>query len=773
MLAKLLAMENITVIHAGTRTASFDPKRRILSLPIWKEMGGDLYDLLVLHEIAHALYTPSGSKFLVDACNIVDAKYPKVAKRFINIVEDARIERLIKVTYPGGRGSFIRGYNELLVRNFFGTNGQDINDFGIIDRINIYFKTGNTDIKFSAEEMVFIRAIENVLTFNEVVGICEGLYKYAKAERNKKKAEEEEDSEPADEKGSGEEKLVSDDRISGSSMDDKEDDDESDVDVDPDADDDSEDLPDDDDGESDKSDKVDADKTGEENEDKDAAGEGVDEDTDDKEANSDEKSDKDTKNQKASQTPKAEAPEVNDDPVESVTDKAWGEKQEELCDDNARPIRYLGIPKPRLQEIIVPYQKVHSDIRKHYLKYSEKDNHTFITNHEMEFVRFKDENKPVVEWLIKEFEMRKAADQYARTLPSKTGILDMNKLNQYQFADDIMKKVTSVVGGKNHALKIFVDWSGSMSAHRLGTIHQLINIALFCRKEQIPFDAYLFGAETHHSHESAFHSRVHGNTDMFNFEIDDFGFYCGFSLRQILSGTMTASEFNDACVNLLMLSSSSGVGLPEKYKMGVTPLNETIVAAIEMVDQLRKKTNIQIVNIVFITDGEATTDGRYIRNEFGETSFIDYGKEDIILRDPVTHIDYTLNEIKMDTTKVFLQILRSRTKINTVGFFICGGDKAGQAATIATMCPERWAKGEFEQNKIEKELEENNYILGPNMGYTEFYIIPGGRSLCISYHGSPLTSLMGNGQMVTTMSQHGSKQRKQRIVLTRFIKLIS
>ena len=49
MLAKLLASENITVEHGNYETASMDVKNRVLRLPIWKEMSGSLYDLMVLH----------------------------------------------------------------------------------------------------------------------------------------------------------------------------------------------------------------------------------------------------------------------------------------------------------------------------------------------------------------------------------------------------------------------------------------------------------------------------------------------------------------------------------------------------------------------------------------------------------------------------------------------------------------------------------------------------------------------------------------------------
>ena len=58
LLAKLLATENLTIQHLKVRTASFDMKERILTCPVWKDMDGDLYDLLLGHEVGHALFTP-------------------------------------------------------------------------------------------------------------------------------------------------------------------------------------------------------------------------------------------------------------------------------------------------------------------------------------------------------------------------------------------------------------------------------------------------------------------------------------------------------------------------------------------------------------------------------------------------------------------------------------------------------------------------------------------------------------------------------------------
>ena len=141
-LAKLLATENLTVEHRKVSTACFDVDKRLLILPIWKTASNTVYDLLVGHEVGHALYTPNED-------------FGKVSKAFVNVLEDARIEKMMKRTYPGLRKSFYDGYRELWNDDFFGVNDDDIEKLSLIDRINLYFK-GNADISFTVEEQVWV-----------------------------------------------------------------------------------------------------------------------------------------------------------------------------------------------------------------------------------------------------------------------------------------------------------------------------------------------------------------------------------------------------------------------------------------------------------------------------------------------------------------------------------------------------------------------------------------------------------------------------------------
>ena len=99
ILARLLARENITVEQTNHHTAFFDVERRILGLPYWKDVGNDLYDLLVGHEIGHALHTPA------EGWHESTTQIPGCPRSYINIVEDIRIEKLVLREFPGLLGS--------------------------------------------------------------------------------------------------------------------------------------------------------------------------------------------------------------------------------------------------------------------------------------------------------------------------------------------------------------------------------------------------------------------------------------------------------------------------------------------------------------------------------------------------------------------------------------------------------------------------------------------------------------------------------------------
>ena len=190
-LAKLLATEDLIVENSpNCTTASFDVDGRVLTLPVWKRASGVVYDLLVGHEVGHALFTPN-----------VDPP-EDIPLQFINVTEDVRIEKLIKRKYPGLSKTFYKGYQELVADNFFGVDDEELPIMNLADRANLYFKGGSfMSIPFLDEEKEILDLISKAETFEEACDAARVLYEYCKAEVTDKPKEREQQPQQGKQEG--------------------------------------------------------------------------------------------------------------------------------------------------------------------------------------------------------------------------------------------------------------------------------------------------------------------------------------------------------------------------------------------------------------------------------------------------------------------------------------------------------------------------------------------------------------------------------------------
>ena len=175
-LAKLLATEDLVVEHKNVATAQFDVDKRILTLPQWNKASNVVYDMLVGHEVGHALFTPNKWDF-------------DVPRGIVNVTEDARIEKLMKRKYPGLNKSFHGGYQELSDQDFFCIGGEDIESMNLADRINLHFKIGKfVKIPFvNCEENVIVKNVGDAETFDDAVSAAEQIYNYIKKQKEEEK----------------------------------------------------------------------------------------------------------------------------------------------------------------------------------------------------------------------------------------------------------------------------------------------------------------------------------------------------------------------------------------------------------------------------------------------------------------------------------------------------------------------------------------------------------------------------------------------------------
>ena len=177
-LARCLATENLIVEHRDVETAQFNVETRVLTLPVWRT-NHMIQDLLIAHEVGHALYTPNDFGFLGE-----------IPMQFVNVVEDIRVEKLMKRRYGGLGKTFYRGYQMLNDEDFFAIADRELEDLNLADRINLQYKIGNyEDVPFADDEKVFLTEADALETFEDCLALAKKLYEWCKQEQEKQRQE--------------------------------------------------------------------------------------------------------------------------------------------------------------------------------------------------------------------------------------------------------------------------------------------------------------------------------------------------------------------------------------------------------------------------------------------------------------------------------------------------------------------------------------------------------------------------------------------------------
>ena len=617
-LAKLLATENLTVEHRKVTTASFDVNNRVLILPIWKTASNTVYDLLVGHEVGHALYTPN--------------KPHDGDRGFVNVLEDVRIEKLMKRTYPGLRKSFFDGYHELNRDDFFGVNHEDLTKIPFIDRINLWFK-GNANIRFSSEEQVWVDRAAKTETFDEVVQLAIDLY--GRAEKIEDDKEDAESSDTAPSKGD-----LGDLR---------------DMDIEWDM------------------------QPSEKGDEQQQQQQQISMDSDQPHAPVGTPEATPSSGQKGSE-------DSDFDETESITQTAFDQALETLIDDNAKEWKYLTLPEVKVEDYIVSSKEIQDDLKEHFFNprqervVTEEERTQFLDHMAQynEYVvrkynRFKKSANKEVNYLVKQFEMKKSADQYKRQATSKTGVINTNSLYKYKLTDDIFKRITTVPDGKNHGLVFHIDWSGSMTHVLLDTIKQTFNLVWFCRKAGIPFRVLAF---------QDVYFRAHSDDGYARFKAGDLYINDSFKMLELLSSQQNAKSLDESMKVIFMQVFAMGgyrVNSCQKYTLGGTPLAEAIMCTRQLVDKMKKVENVQKVNVVCLTDGEANPMSYISEEDRWNDGNIEKVTRSIahqcasvfFLRDKKTGYTRKIDTHPYCTTKEIVSFFREVTDYNWIGIRLC------------------------------------------------------------------------------------------------------
>ena len=638
-LAKLLATEDLIVESKKVETACFNVHTRVLTLPMWDKASNNVYDALVGHEVGHALFTPDSNWF-----EEID-----IPMGIVNVVEDARIEKMMKRKYAGLSKTFYSGYHELSDSDFFKIQGKNLNTFNFADRVNLYYKIGNyNDIPLKNDrEKELLSMVGATETFEDVLDVSKLLHEYCKQEIEdmkkelEQKMEEEEQAQMFGGSGSG---------LGGSS-----------------------------------------DENSDEEINNDTQYQVVDAEEEDDESDFE---DQPSSNISISQIPAAELDaaiqkiEGGEGGIEISSATALDRSIQNLNKSDSVQNEYFELPQVNTGHIIIDNAHIHKCIE---LEWSEqiknKKTHQYLESEydpskyvleslndaRKDFKDFKKSAQKEVNYLVKEFEMKKSASAYARAATSRTGVLDTTKLHTYKYNEDLFKKVTVLPDGKNHGLVFILDWSGSMNSVMLDTVKQLYNLIWFCRKIQVPFEVYAFTNCYPNPNTKTSYEVKEGVA-----QIDG-----SFSLMNLLTHKVNTKTLESQMENIYLIAKALAWQYTNYYNiplgMGLsgTPLNETLVCLHEILPQFKKDNQVEKVQCVILTDGEAhpLRFHHEFSHRWGEecekymgTSYIG---ENCILRDRKTGNTYAFDDNSFTMTDVLLQNLRDKfTDVNFIGFRI-------------------------------------------------------------------------------------------------------
>ena len=803
LLAKLLATEDITVVHKNMPTAYFDTKNRELGLPILKNMSGDIYDLMTLHEVGHALWTdPEDWHKIVSADNDDD-----LPKSFINVTEDVRIERKIKDKYPGGRRAFRTGYEKLYRDDFFGTAKRDIQESNLADRINLHSKIGDiTGLEFSEEEMEIYDLCNKAVTFDDAVEAARALYEYCKNSENSDDSEFDMDHNFGFGEDSEDDEEFS---MAGESPVDMESEDET---------------------ESESGQSGEESEESEESESTESGNSSADQFEDAPVSQEDQKMDQtpvesnDESAEENSETPKEMSRKggfgMGDvtNPMQASTVIEWEDRKRDLNVQDGRDYWYGNIPQSTLQNII-DYKTIIDKCAEYYSDIDE-NGQKFQAAVYQYLNKFEKESQKTINYMLKEFEMKKSADSYVRASIAKTGQLDMTKVHSYKYNEDLFRKVTVMPDGKNHGLVILVDWSGSMNRVIHDAFKQLMQIVWFCKRAGIQFEVYAFAdhgmgdwfPEGTNVRKEFSYSNYEANP-FWNYKVGDITvsdhvllnmfssrmskmelkrsahYICGATLQMMgcgydhYTGKHLLSEWYDAKAHEFYYARPH---YPNGLHLGGTPLNGAIATLSTLVPEYRKKNNIQNLNVVIISDGASNGDGgkieeieeivfdrhTYQKHKTGRMIFgTDRPNWNVVKHyvDPITKKQFKFTgRDSASETEAHISVLRARTGCNVVGFYLAQSSKNGAIRRNDMY----WLFPNQNLDEVRKELKKNRVAVADSFGYDEYYVIPTG-NMALETEELKVSSEMTKGRMAKAFMNHMRGKTLNRVLLNKFVQQIA
>jgi hypothetical protein len=647
----------------------------------------------------------------------------------------------------------MNGFDILEKQNFFGISGKDINkDFMIIDKINLRSKSLNRlPFMFAPKDNEWLAKVDKVKTFDDVLTLAKEMLDWQKEQVEQLK------------------KLPDFDNVS--------------VIKNYDLGDDEDELEDLDNGQGDDSGADQNDDDADEKNDFNNFGDQeADDEKDSNQSGESTKSD-DKEKEESKGEPDSYAKGAGGDPkpklLKAITDDSFTQKTEELLDSTNKGYRYGKIPQPNLKDgALISFKSWLKDMADYRIKQRQySDIAKYDTYLDSEYKKFMNENKKTVMYLVKEFEMKKSAQAYKRASQDKTGIIDPLKLPQYKYSEDIFKKLTIIPDGKNHGMMMLLDWSGSMSDVLFNTVKQLINLVEFCRKVNIPYEVYFFTSERSYQREESKTTDFSRNTGEYIFE--------DFSLVNCLSHRMNKKQADLALKMMFHMgmyfdnryvsrrntfedqdtfdAQQNNWGIPNRYYLGNTPLNESLIYLNKLIPMYKKKYDIEKLTFITLTDGS----GNYPRGNVVGESEKDWEKTDVY------NLDGNKFTSRGNITTELLNHIKKSHGANVIGFYIVKRVRRWDLEKYIknyTDYSDKIAK----YNVMRKQMTKDKAVAVDADGYHKFFILDGKKLDIENFDMSNVQVKKGTtSELKRVFGKSMANRLVSRVVLNKFIQEVA
>ena len=700
-LARLLATENLVVEHKSVSTASFNVDDRVLTLPNWEKASNVVYDLLVGHEVGHALYTPVWGKFSCPG-------------DYVNVTEDARIEKLMKRRYPGLRKTFYCGYSELNAQDFFGIADEDLDVLLYIDRVNLHFKIGTAgvSVNFNPEEQALVDECAAAETFDEAVAVAEKMWELAKEQQKEM------------------EQLANVPQSGG-------------------------------DGGSDQSETQSTDDEEPEQQ-SEEGGEG----SPDGEEEFEEENDEEVPGTSGGEISESQTQEAFDRATQGLNNRYSGGRN-----------TYVDIPKFNPDDFVVDWTTIHdwidecSDEQYDYT-FADSEYNSFKKSIQKEV------NYLVKEFECKKSADAYSRAMTSRTGVLDTTKLHTYKYNEDLFKKVtiipegknhgmlfILDWSGSMGGVMHPTIKQLLTLT--MFCKKVGIPFEVYAFS----NEWIPAERAIAGKSPEISNDEyyAYKQDIAKNQVYVNKSF--------FRMMNILSSRSNSKNFDRQCRNIWreVFSMSYYVSYQSTIGMGLsgTPLNESILVMKDIIPQFKKSTGVNKVNLMILTDGDAcgTGYGAEVISYDGETTRMTVRRidgDDVILRDRKIGRMYARNNGFTESTNLFIQNLKENNPgVNVMGFRIV------ESSGLTTFY-HRYCHNDYDsQQQLQKQWKKEKSAVLPNpISYDALYAIHA-KATNIEDTELDVDAGASKTQVRSAFRKMLSKKQNNKKILNSFISLVS